>query len=532
MKILISVACIVVLGFGIYGAYSLFDTKVPSNQERQVTDEMVPTVQLEDGAVYPLMISAEDLKIIDREQPVFTYNGTFPGPVLVAQEGTKASLKITNMLEEETLLHPHGLRLENKFDGTPNVQDPIQPGETFVQELVFPDPGVFWYHTHMREDRQQEFGLYGMIIVEPKDEDYYAQAHMEVPLFLDDAYVAGGKIAPVNDDVNRTLMGRFGNRMLVNGDTYFEQTLKRGSVVRYFVGNAANVRTFNLSFANAKMKLVGDDNGVVEKEQFIDSVLISPSERVIVDVLFDAPGPVNILHITPENTYALGRITVEEDSVDTALTDSFMQLRTNDALVALRTVIAPYMDSAPDKVLRIDIEVEEELSESMKNELSGLTGVPCHVMPGGWLMGDCDEDASVDTFEPEPIEWEDAMETINWQTDNTNIAWKLIDVGSGKANSDIDWNFTGKEYTKISIFNDPKSDHPMQHPIHFHGQRFLVLKENGAVNTNLAWQDTVLVKTGDTTEILLETTNPGEWMAHCHIAEHLENGMMFTYSVS
>ena len=167
----------------------------------------------------------------------------------------------------------------------------------------------------------------------------------------------------------------------------------------------------------------------------------------------------------------------------------------------------------------------------MKTELSGLTGVPCHAMPGGWLMGDCGEGETIDTFEPEPIEWEDTMGTVNWQSNNSNVQWKLIDEQSGSVNDDIDWSFKDREYVKISIFNDPKSDHPMQHPIHFHGQRFLVLKENNVVNNNFSWEDTVLIKTGDTTEILLETTNPGNWMAHCHIAEHLENGMMFTFEV-
>lgn len=73
--------------------------------------------------------------------------------------------------------------------------------------------------------------------------------------------------------------------------------------------------------------------------------------------------------------------------------------------------------------------------------------------------------------------------------------------------------------------------HPMQHPIHFHGQQFLVLSINGVKQTDLVWKDTVLVPSGQTIDILLYPTNPGTWMAHCHIAEHLEDGMMFTYTV-
>lgn len=67
----------------------------------------------------------------------------------------------------------------------------------------------------------------------------------------------------------------------------------------------------------------------------------------------------------------------------------------------------------------------------------------------------------------------------------------------------------------------------MQHPIHFHRQRFLVLSMNGVKNTDLVWKDTTLIQTGDTVEIL----DPGRWMAHCHIAEHLEAGMMIRYRI-
>ena len=109
--------------------------------------------------------------------------------------------------------------------------------------------------------------------------------------------------------------------------------------------------------------------------------------------------------------------------------------------------------------------------------------------------------------------------------------WRIVDQVTGKSNMGIDWNFSAGDKVKIRIFNDPKSMHPMQHPIHFHGQRFLVLARNDVANTNLVWKDTVLVPAGQTVDILLDASNPGAWMAHCHIAEHLEAGMMFAYRV-
>ena len=72
---------------------------------------------------------------------------------------------------------------------------------------------------------------------------------------------------------------------------------------------------------------------------------------------------------------------------------------------------------------------------------------------------------------------------------------------------------------------------PHQHPIHIHGQRFLVLASNGVRNTNLVWKDTALIPAGETVDILLDLSNPGKWMLHCHIAEHLESGMMMAFEV-
>ena len=77
------------------------------------------------------------------------------------------------------------------------------------------------------------------------------------------------------------------------------------------------------------------------------------------------------------------------------------------------------------------------------------------------------------------------------------------------------------------------SDHPMHHPFHLHGAgRFLVLARDDVPESNLVWKDTVLVRTGQTVDILFDVSNPGLWMAHCHIAEHMQSGMMFSFNVA
>jgi FtsP/CotA-like multicopper oxidase with cupredoxin domain len=129
------------------------------------------------------------------------------------------------------------------------------------------------------------------------------------------------------------------------------------------------------------------------------------------------------------------------------------------------------------------------------------------------------------------IEWEDTMAMMNTGSTDESVKWFLKDVATGARNMAINYSFKQGDYVKIRLFNDPQSPHPMQHPIHFHGNRFLVLSVNGAQTTNPVWKDTTLVPSGATVDILLEASNPGTWMAHCHISEHLLSGMMIGYTV-
>jgi FtsP/CotA-like multicopper oxidase with cupredoxin domain len=130
------------------------------------------------------------------------------------------------------------------------------------------------------------------------------------------------------------------------------------------------------------------------------------------------------------------------------------------------------------------------------------------------------------------IEWEDDMVDINKLTTPANMRWKLIDKATGDENASIDWRFRVGDQVKLRLLNEMAGDHPMHHPFHVHGAgRFLVLARDGNVESNLVWKDTVLVRTGETVDILLDVTNPGVWMAHCHIAEHHESGMMFNFNV-
>jgi FtsP/CotA-like multicopper oxidase with cupredoxin domain len=164
--------------------------------------------------------------------------------------------------------------------------------------------------------------------------------------------------------------------------------------------------------------------------------------------------------------------------------------------------------------------VDHELHLTMRPQgRSGMTGLPDAVR--AMLQGPT-----------VPVEWNDGMPMENWLATGREVTWTLVEPKTRRENMDIAWRFTIGDVVKIRLFNDPASLHPMSHPIHIHGQRFLVLQRNGVANDNLVWKDTTMVAAGETVDILLELSNPGRWMIHCHIAEHLGTGMMSVFTVA
>jgi len=495
---------------------------IPSENTKQATASQI--IDLKDGTVFDLEITPVEKMIAGRKVQMLGYNGSIQGPTLRVPEGSEITINLKNDGDIATTLHAHGVRMGNPFDGVPGVtQKEIAPGETFSYKLKFPDAGVFWYHPHVRTDYALESGLYANIIVTPKESAYWSPVNREIPLMLDDIALDEKGLLPFDAKVvDHTLMGRFGNVMLVNGETDYTLQAKQGEVVRLYLTNAANTRLFNFTLPGVKMKLVGADVGRYEKETIVDAVLVAPGERRVVDVFFEKSGEYTMKHQTPDKAYPLGNISVSAESIDPSYRSEFTVLRTNTTVVdELENLMTSYLLKTPDKSLNLSLDMTAEMRQGMP---SGM-----HSMGGGMAMSDKGMGMGDDG---DALEWEDTMAGMNTTSYSSMMKWKLIDNATNKVNTDInDWKFQMSDKVKIHIFNDPQSMHPMQHPIHFHGQRLLVLSTNGVRNENPVWVDTVLTAKGDTVDILLDASNPGTWVAHCHILEHAESGMMLSYTV-
>src|SRR4051812_48333854 len=294
--------------------------------------EAVPTqvVELADGDTFELRIAPVAKRIGDDTVRMIAYNGSVPGPTLRVREGAELVVDVVNEGDLDATVHWHGLRLENRYDGTHETQAPIPVGGRFSYRISFPDPGAYWYHPHIREDYGQELGQYGNILVVPAEPDYWPAAHRELLLTLDDVLIEDGKIAPFSrEETTFAAMGRYGNVLLVGGETERSFSAQQGEVVRLYLTNTANTRVFNVALPGARLKLVGGDSGRVEREELVESVVLAPSERIVVDALFARPGLLTLEHRTPERTYRLATIEVGEVPATPALAEEFAVLRQN-----------------------------------------------------------------------------------------------------------------------------------------------------------------------------------------------------------
>ncbi len=489
-------------------------------------------VELANGDTYNITAGYVKKEIGNKMVRMLAYNGSVPGPFIKTTEGSVITVNFKNNTDVDQTIHSHGLRLNNLMDGTPDLsQNVVKPGESFTYTLSFPDAGVAWYHPHTRDDYGQEMGLYGSYIVASNNPDYWSEVNREVPIMIDDVLIENNQIADFyKDTVDHALLGRFGNMYLVNGESDALLDVKAGEVVRFFLTNVSNARTYKLAIPGAQIKVVGAEWGRLEQEVYEESVLLSPAERLVVEVYFPEEGLYKLLNMLPDRQIVVAQFDAQEEEALPSYVENFNVARRNIEEKALF-----------DQYRQAYLAQEPEKRALLTVTLTGAVDHNAHAHGGAASATSVDESMphghGAGTAMPmmqsgiEAMQWDDAQNTDKVNT-TENVAWNIIDQTTGKINMGInDWTFKQGSLVKIRFTNDMMAAHVMQHPIHFHGQRFVVLSNNGVPNDNMVWKDTALVPPSEYIDVLVEMSNPGVWMAHCHISEHLHAGMMFSFRV-
>ncbi|HEX5830600.1 MAG TPA: multicopper oxidase domain-containing protein [Gemmatimonadaceae bacterium] len=245
-------------------------------------------------------------------------------------------------------------------------------------------------------------------------------------------------------------------------------------------------------------------------------MVLAPAERYIVHARFDTAGTAALVNRVQALDHLYGRFFHETDTLGLVRVSGrvatpgpgarFRLLRRDTAAAAEIARYRHHRDRPPDRSLVLTLETRD------------LPFVTRQLM-------------QLDSAYFAPVEWSGTMPHMNWASTTAQVRWVVRDAATGRENMDAKWTFQRGEVIKLRLANERRAFHAMQHPIHIHGQRFLVVAVNGVANDNLAWKDTVLVPAGSTVDLLLELSNPGRWMLHCHIAEHLTADMMMAFTV-
>ena len=241
-----------------------------------------------------------DVKVFDLETSVvtwhilpyvpvqaFAFNRQVPGPRIHVKEGDRIRIHVHNTLPEPTTVHWHGLILPNAMDGPANItQAPIAPGATFSYEFTTQQSGTYFYHTHAHSDRQQALGLYGALIIDPKEAAGEPKADLEYTLQLQEWLTREGLTYPA-----MLMEGALPNFFTINGKSYPSTDtikMKVGQTVKLrFIGSNNNF-VHPMHVHGGPFTVVARDGEVLpETARFqADTVNVGPGQRY--DVLWKA----------------------------------------------------------------------------------------------------------------------------------------------------------------------------------------------------------------------------------------------------
>lgn len=409
---------------------------------------------------------------------VWSYNGTVPGLPIVVTEGERVVVDGVNHLPVTTNIHWHGLLVPNDQDGPSRI---INPGDSFHYEFTANEAGTYWYHSHFPPVLLQvDMGLYAPFIVKTAKDNQYSGDHV---LVLDDWYLdANGKRLP---GTARGDMERFGNIETVNGKTgsaIQPLVIKAGELHKLRFINASSAAVHTLHITGHQFRVTHTDGHPLVEPYLTDTLVLSPAERI--DAELAATGKEGPAYV------------IESDRPDLGLRIPVVY-RTGKVSPVSSPFVTPASRAFPDIENRPpDFVLEMEFVMDMTGASQPNSG-HTHGSTGN-MLGMANE-----------MRW-----TINGKSypDTEPLQVRIGEV--------VKVRFINKDNQTSGMV------HPMDHPMHIHGTYFQVVSLNGQRPPREMWKDTVNVPSGQYVDVAFVMKNAGEWMLHCHILDHEDNGLM------
>jgi len=529
------------------------------------------------GARCDLAIGALPVNITGRQRMATVVNGSLPGPTLRFREGDAVTINVRNTLAAPTSIHWHGILLPNAMDGVPGLTfKGIMPGATFTYRFPLVQSGTYWYHSHSA--MQEQTGLYGPLIIEPRNQEPYAFDRDYVVMLSDwtdeDPMTVAANLKQQSDYYNyaRPTLGTFiadagrdglraalrerlmwsrmrmspADIMDVGGSTYtflvngrppaanWTALFEPGERIRLRFINASSMTTFDVRIPGLAMTVVQADGSNVEPVE-VDEFRIGVAETYDV-----------IVNMGPEPAYSI--FAQAEDRSGYAR-----------ATLAIRDGLQgpiPPMDPRPVRTM----------ADMGMGDMKGMPDMAS--MTGAQDTSADIPTSNADGVDPASLRGQASVDNVSMMPMN-----RLAEAGDGldgngrrnltyadlrSATADVDrspptraiefhltgnmerfvWGFDGKafaeappvhiglgERVRFILINDTM----MEHPIHLHGYLFEL--ENGR-GDRLPLKHTVNVKPSEKLSFVFTADAPGYWAFHCHLMFHMENGMFRTVIVS
>ena len=474
-------------------------------------------------------------------------NGPFLGPAVQLQRGQRTAIKVVNQLPEATTVHWHGLEIPGDQDGGPHQM--IAPGASWTAQLTLDQPAATcWFHPHPHQvtGRHVAMGLAGLLLLEDDESRRLPLPKQwgvdDIPLILQDRRLHADGQIDYQLDVMSAAVGWFGDVMLTNGAVYPQHRAPKGWL-RLRLLNGANARSMKLACSDGQpLQVIASDGGFLAAPVAVPELELLPGERFEVlvsthsgkpfDLLllpvaqmgmtlppFDKPLPV--LQIQPSEqtgVTALPATLVALPALPTPLPSVTQTLHLSMDPELDRLGMQALMDKYGPAAMGSmadghDMHAMHTMASAPAASAAKATGDP-HGGHAGHDMAAGQQEMDAGSQPPDLLHGN----RINGQTFSMTTPAFHVPQGQWQR-----WIISGK-------------GDMMLHPFHVHGCRFRILRENGQTPPlhRQGWKDIVRVE-GDESEILVQFRFPAgqahPYMAHCHLLEHEDTGMMLSFTV-
>ncbi|NPE52267.1 multicopper oxidase CueO [Dickeya dadantii] len=480
-------------------------------------------------------------------------NGGFLGPALQLEQGQAVTLNVTNTLPETTTLHWHGLEIPGDADGGPQAE--IAPGKTWTAAFRVAQPAATaWFHphTHGVTGRQVAMGLGGLILIQDAASRALSLPSQwgvdDIPLILQDKRLDAKGQIDYQLDVMSAAVGWFGEVMLTNGARYPQHAAPRGWL-RLRILNGCNARSLTLAASDGRaLYVIGSDGGLLAEPVQVNALSVLMGERfeVLVDARdgkafdmvtlpvtqmgmsvppFDQPVPV--LRIQP--TLQPGAGTLPETLAALPALPSTPGLKTRQ----LQLAMDPQLDMLGMQALmqRYGMQAMAGMDMTGPGAMQGMShGGEMNMSSSAMQHGGMNMNHG-------------AMKQggMNHGGMNHQTGQAPLDILSGNRINGAAFQMGQPMFDvrrgDVEVWNISGQGDMMLHPFHIHGTRFRILSENGKppAGHRRGWKDIVHVE-GSHSEVLVQFNHPAPkeraFMAHCHLLEHEDTGMMMSFTVS